>query len=130
MAKDKKQIIFGKPIAILVDGGFFLKRYKQCFRDGSAHDAATVAKNMYTMLLRHVENEELYRILYYDCPPLEKKIHNPISKKLIDYSKTDVAKFMNDFYKELIRLRKVALRLGVLKKRADGRYIPKNLKLY
>ncbi len=54
-----------KPTAILVDGSFFLKRYKHCYPDGKSHDAKTVVKNMYTMLLSHVENEQLYRILYY-----------------------------------------------------------------
>jgi len=128
MTRDKKQIIFGKPIAILVDGAFFMKRYRQCFWNGSTHDPQTVAKNMYTMLLRHVENEELYRILYYDCPPLEKKVHNPISKEVIDYSKTDVAIFMKAFHRELIKLRKVALRLGVLKERSSWQIYPEKLK--
>ncbi len=106
-----------KPTAILVDGAFFLKRYRKCFKDGKHHSPKTVAKNMYTMLLRHVQNEKLYRILYYDCPPLNKKAHNPINKKSIDFSKTDVFQFKNEFYSELKKFRKVALRLGVLKDR-------------
>ena len=31
--------------------------------------------------MNHVENEQLYRILYYDCPSLAKKTHKPLSKK-------------------------------------------------
>ncbi len=118
MTKVKSQrsaIIFGKPIAILVDGAFFFKRYKRCFTNGATHSPAQVAKNMYTMLLRHVENEELYRIFFYDCPPLSKKAHNPISKRPIDFSKTEVAQFRTAFHDELAKLRKVALRMGVLK---------------
>lgn len=115
--KNEEQFRSTKSTAILVDGAFFLKRYKKCFANGKYHDPKTVAKNMYTMLLSHVENERLYRILYYDCPPLSKKAHNPITKKSIDFSKTDVFKFRNEFYSELKKLRKVALRLGTLKDR-------------
>ncbi len=104
-----------KPTAILVDGAFFFKRYRKCFRDAKKHDAITMARNMYTMLLRHVENERLYRILYYDCPPFSKKAHNPITGKPIDFSKTDIATFKYEFYTALKKQRKVALRLGYLK---------------
>jgi uncharacterized LabA/DUF88 family protein len=65
--------------------------------------------------MKHVENEELYRILYYDCPPLDKKAHNPISKRAIDFSKTGVFRYKDRFYRALAKQRKVALRLGVLK---------------
>lgn len=55
---------------------------------------------------------ELYRIFFYDCPPLTKKVHNPVTKKAIDLSKTPSAIWRNVFHDELRRLRKVALRLG------------------
>jgi uncharacterized LabA/DUF88 family protein len=106
-----------KSTAILVDGAFFLKRYRRCFKSAESHDARTVANNMYKMLLDHVEDEELYRILYYDCPPLMKKAHNPITGKSIDFSKTDVALFRLEFFFELKKKRKIALRLGDLKDR-------------
>ena len=104
-----------KPVAILVDGGFFLHRYRYCFGDLYRDGPYKVAKNLHTMLLKHVEKEKLYRILYYDCPPLEKKAHNPITGKSIDFSKTKVAQFRLQFYEELKKLRKVALRMGYLK---------------
>lgn len=78
------------------------------------------------MLMRHVESDELYRILFYDCPPLLKKAHNPITGKVIDFSKTEVSNFRLEFYRELKKLRKVALRLGVLKDRGGWKiYTPK-----
>ncbi len=104
-----------KPIAILVDGGFFLKRYRSCYKDSASHDPQTVAKNMYTMLMSHVDNARLYRILFYDCPPLEKKAHNPITGKCIDFGKSKQADFRREFHNELKKRRKVALRLGYLK---------------
>ena len=103
------------PVAILVDGGFFLNRYRYCFGDPYRDGPTKVAKNLYTMLLKHVEKEKLYRILYYDCPPLEKKAHNPITGKSIDFSKSKTAQFRLQFYEELKKLRKVALRMGYLK---------------
>ncbi len=57
---------------------------------------------------------KLFRIFYYDCPPLQKKAHNPISGKSIDFSKTKTAQWRLAFFAELKKLRKVALRLGDL----------------
>ena len=68
--------------------------------------------------MRHVEHDNkrdtLYRIFYYDCPPLDKKAHLPLSKKSIDFSKTDQYKFRSALFKSLRARRKVALRLGYL----------------
>ena len=48
-----------------------------------------VADIMYAMAHKHVGKRNiLYRIFYYDCMPLGKKAHNPISKKAVDFSKT------------------------------------------
>ncbi|GAB4061179.1 NYN domain-containing protein [Uliginosibacterium sediminicola] len=55
---------------------------------------------------------ELYRIFFYDCPPLDKKMHNPITKKPVDFGKSDEAKFRLELHQCLRTKRKVALRLG------------------
>lgn len=60
------------------------------------------------------KSRELYRIFFYDCPPIEKKAHNPISKKSIDFSKSDEARFRKALHDQLKAKRKVALRLGRL----------------
>jgi len=115
LSKIKKTINLSGPTAILIDVAFFLHRYKVCFRDGNTHDPITVANNLYTIAMRHVENEELYRIFVYDCPPFEEKAQNPISGKTVDFSNTEIANFRRDFHEELIRKRKVAFRRGTLK---------------
>lgn len=112
---DKELFSLNKPVAILVDGSFFLKRYAKCFKNGSSHTPEQVAKNMYTMLMSHVEHDRLYRIFFYDCPPLMKRVHNPITKKSINLAKTEVAQFRIQFHGEIIKMRKVALRIGYLK---------------
>lgn len=71
------------------------------------------------MCLKHLsqakgEKYDLYRIFYYDCLPYDKKQHNPVTGKSIDFAKTDQYKFQTSFLKELRKKRKVALRLGVL----------------
>jgi uncharacterized LabA/DUF88 family protein len=63
---------------------------------------------------RSRERRELYRIFFYDCPPLDIKMHNPISKKAIDFSKSDEAIFRRQLHEHLRGMRKVALRLGHL----------------
>jgi len=77
---------------------------------------AEVAEHLYTMALKHVGNRNiLYRIFYYDCEPLAKKAHNPISGKAIDFSKSDEFKFRSGLIEALKKKRKVALRIGMLK---------------
>jgi uncharacterized LabA/DUF88 family protein len=104
------------PTAILVDGAFFINRFRVLY--GSGHSAEDTVKELYKMCMTHLtqnsKRHELYRIFFYDCPPLTKKIHHPISKKLIDFGKTDVAKFRTELHECLRRQRKVALRLGYL----------------
>jgi uncharacterized LabA/DUF88 family protein len=113
--------------AILVDGAFFLKRYSALYSNGKTHSAEDVANNLYTLCLSHLqddakkfEREHLYRILYYDCAPLNYKIHNPVSKQLIDFSKSREALFRAALFEELKKKRKVALRLGVLKSKSSS----------
>jgi uncharacterized LabA/DUF88 family protein len=76
-----------------------------------------VAIALWHTALKHVDKRagnELYRILVYDCKPLEKKVHNPISGTVIDFKKSSVHDFRIELHRTLICLRKVALRLGEL----------------
>ena len=68
------------------------------------------------MCIGHLDGrkEDLYRVFFYDCPPLSKKAHNPITGNAIDFSKTDEFHFRTGLHMELVKLRKVALRLGRL----------------
>ncbi len=114
------------PTAILVDGGFFIKRYRSIYDFNSPEK---VAKDLYEMCLRHLSpkttnkdkqsnsdnsSRNLYRIFFYDCPPLNKKVHHPITNQPIDYQKSKEAIFRNQLHQELRKLRKVALRLGYI----------------
>lgn len=106
--------------AFLVDGGFFIKRYRIVYPNGINHDPHTVAKNLFHCCISHLEADEsrekwdLYRILFYDCPPILKKVQAPISGRAVDFSKSREAVFRLEFHEELKKLRKVAIRLGHL----------------
>lgn len=104
--------------AILIDGGFFLKRFPIVYRDRAARDPSIVARTMHEMALHHLLSRkgrkiaELYRIFFYDCPPLMKRVHRPISRRAHDFSRDATSKFRIDLHNEIKRLRKTAFRLG------------------
>lgn len=109
-------------VAVLIDGGYFMKRYNALYNKKHDKDAQTIVKDLYTIAHSHVgSNNYLYRIFYYDCLPFENKVHNPISHKCIDFKMSEQATRMNAIIEELKKQRKVALRLGTVKD--SGRWI-------
>lgn len=98
--------------AILVDGGFYRRKYAK----GSEHTPAQAANALVNYCYRHLREphceHELYRIFYYDCKPCSKKIFHPLLNKTVDFSKTSHYSWMNQFLSELTKKRKMALRLG------------------
>lgn len=117
-------------VAILVDGAFFLKRYKKLFniQEYSKETAEQMGVNFYTYVHKHARDKYLYRIFYYDCFPLDKKAHNPITKKSIDFKKTPQYEFRTAFFEELKRKRKVALRIGDIRESNNWLINPKKTK--
>lgn len=98
------------PTAILIDGAFFVIRFR-AIEPHNAFDAKRAAEVAWRWAVAHLspptnggkgkgQRQELYRIFFYDCPPLEKKMHNPISGRAIDYAKSDEAKFRKDLHSE------------------------------
>lgn len=127
--------------AILVDGAFFLRRFKSCFPDHDYGDPKSVANGLLLLANWHLvqrigpskvmedvsrhfqlaESRDFYRLFFYDCPPLAKKMHRPISKLAIDFAKSPQALFRQALHTEVKLLRKVALRLGHLNDTANWR---------
>jgi len=106
--------------AILVDGAFYQKQAYSLF---GQKDAKSRASELMTYCNRHIESGcELYRIFYYDCPPSEKIMYNPLTQKNIDLSKTSLYKWSREFHTELASKRKVALRMGELLE-SSGEYL-------
>lgn len=99
-------------VAVCIDGSFFLKRYFSLTGYDYGRPPERVADDIHRLALAHVGPDKLYRIYFYDCPPYDKKQHNPISKRCINFAKTEVAVFRLALYGALKRKRKVALRFG------------------
>ena len=114
-------------LAILIDGGFFLKRYKTIKGFSNEDEAETVALNLVKYCNAHIKRfnkirtryklspVELYRIYYYDAKPFDGDALNPITKKTISFKKTETFKTRTTIIKTLKKQRKTALRLGFLK---------------
>lgn len=102
--------------AILVDGGFYRKRVNHYIGNISPEERAKELIDHCHRLLScdKYENRNLYRIFYYDCPPIDKNVYNPITKRSVNLGKSEEYKWMTAFLAELKHHRKLALRLGRL----------------
>ena len=101
--------------AILVDGGFYRKRAYYLFGPKSPAERAKELRDYWSAHLkdRH-ENRYLYRVFYYDCPPSDQNVHDPITKHTIKLKDSPEYKWMTEFLGELKHQRKFAVRLGSL----------------
>lgn len=110
-------------VAILIDGGFFLKRLPAVRKDIDAQNPVDVDKAIGQLIWNHLDSilkqyggdkhySLLYRCFYYDARPYLDKAHLPISKKAIDYSKTEQAKFRLSLFDCLRKRPNLAVRLG------------------
>ncbi len=103
-------------VAVMIDGSFFIKRYNHNWNRNKDHSAQQLVDNLYTLAHNHVARKNyLYRIFFYDCLPLEKRVHNPINNTCIVFENTPEAIFRREIIELLKQKRKVALRLGELK---------------
>ncbi len=110
-----------KRTAILVDGAFYRKRALYLRGEKTPTERAN---ELYAYCMAHIKDEksdpnyhedrELYRIFYYDCPPLDKTVYHPLLKKGIAFGHSDTFKWSTAFYDELKKKRKIALRMGKL----------------
>lgn len=105
--------------AFLVDADFFLRQRRFHLGAQTAGDPVAAAKDLRQHCIKHLywrkdQIGRLYRIFVYDCPPLLKKAHHPKSRRAVDFSKTDLARFRIAFHDELRRTPNIALRLGYL----------------
>lgn len=125
-------------IAILIDGGFFLKRLPKLVDrehfaspEAAAESARILCKRHVQHLIKESENcrssrwlDHVYRIFYYDARPYEGTAHHPILNQQIQFAKTKEAAFREALFAEIRRKRKFALRLGKVNK--DDGWLPRN----
>jgi uncharacterized LabA/DUF88 family protein len=132
------------PTAVVIDGAYFLRRFKSSFPDLDSKSAKEISVGVLLLARFHIrhrlmaspilqaidgggaeqtldrspfgleETSELYRIFFYDCPPLTKRLHRPVSHRSLSLAQTPEAQLRLALHKELQSIRKVALRLGRL----------------
>ncbi len=120
-------------IAILIDGGFFIKRLAKLVDEQHRNSAQAVADTAYWMCKRHVQKlmgelfntrrsqwlDHVYRMFYYDAAPYDGIAHHPITNVQIQFGKTPDAAFRRALFSALRRQRKFALRLGKVTREDD-----------
>ena len=115
--------------AILIDGGYLLKRLPAVRPDVDATDADAVAQSVNQLVRGHLNQlnqvyqlpnplQLLYRTFYYDARPYDKKGHTPVGNRSIDYAATRQALFRKRFFEVLRGHPNLAVRLGDVRK--DG----------
>lgn len=109
--------------AILVDGAFYRRRAFHLFGD---KDPQQRAHELIEYCNRHLKDttanrqNQLYRIFYYDCPPMQGNLFHPLTGRSINMGKSDLCKWTNAFFQELANKRKVALRMGDIQERESS----------
>jgi hypothetical protein len=98
-------------VAILIDGGFYRRRAHNIYGNKTPNERAT---ELIDYCRKHLGNDNLYRIFYYDCSPMTKKVFHPLTNKTIDFQKSNLYIWMNTFLTILKSKRKTAIRLGQL----------------
>jgi uncharacterized LabA/DUF88 family protein len=116
-------------IAILIDGGFFLKRLPRLVAAKRCGTPEAVTNMMRLMCRNHVKTltdtdgkrwlDHVYRIFFYDALPYDGVGHHPLENRQIDFGKSDTALFRRELFECLRRQRKVALRLGKVNRESD-----------
>lgn len=120
-------------IAILIDGGFFIKRLPKVVDDRFRGTPQAVAESARVLCKRHVQRligeperqrnsrwlDHVYRLFYYDARPYDGVAHHPIANRRIEFAKTNQAQFREELFQELRQKRKFALRLGKVTRESD-----------
>jgi uncharacterized LabA/DUF88 family protein len=127
-------------IAVLIDGGYFLKRLPKLVEPQFRTTAQQVADTARHLCKRHVQRlahldpdqdaeglwlDHVYRLFYYDAAPYDGVSHHPILNRRIEFGKSEVAAFRRALFSELRHKRKFALRLGHVTKESDWHLSPR-----
>ncbi len=115
--------MFSETTAILVDGAFYRRRSYYLFGEKNPKQRAN---ELVQYCQRHLkgtseqEDNHLYRIFYYDCPPIGGNLYHPLLQKAIPMGKSPTYEWSTAFFGELANKRKVALRMGQIQERESG----------
>jgi len=121
-------------IAVLIDGGFFLKRLPHLVEPQFCTTPAQVAETARVLCKRHVQRlthsehreddcwlDHVYRLFFYDARPYNGICHHPVLNQRIEFAKSEAALFRMSLFSELRQKRKFALRLGYVVRAEEWR---------
>jgi len=96
-------------VAVLIDGAFITKHMRRALRRGRHPEARDFAAFAESCLVP--EHERLLRVFFYDAPPFDRKVHNPISKERVDF-RNRFHDYRTRLLSDLAKLDEFALRKG------------------
>jgi uncharacterized LabA/DUF88 family protein len=99
-----------KSLAILHDGGFTRRRLYRLL--GNRHPTADDILRLSAAICRG--DEDLFRIYYYDCLPLEGTRRHPLLDEPVDFGRSPTANRMKSLLDRLAHSNHVAFRRGVI----------------
>lgn len=116
-------------IAILIDGGYFLKRIRKELPPENTSTAEQIAKTVRRLCFNHIARitgnrgrfwqQHLYRVFFYDAEPYSGVAHHPIANRQIEFAKSAQALDRLALFEQLRKERKLALRLGKVSRDRD-----------
>ena len=122
-------------IAILIDGGYFLKRIRKELAPEHTSTPEQIAKTVRRLCFNHIARitgnrgrfwqQHLYRTFFYDAEPYTGVAHHPIANRPIEFAKSALALDRQALFEQLRKERKLALRLGKVNRDHDWTLAPR-----
>ena len=115
-------------VAILIDGGFFVRRLPRLTDPAILSDPERADQVLADLVDGHLKQLNLtagtmnpysllYRCFFYDAPPYTEQGHLPVSKRAVNYAKSPRAVFQLALLEHLRNHSDFALRLGEVRRR-------------
>ena len=114
-------------VAILIDGGFFLKRLRKIRPAVKMADAVAIRQAIHQLVNSHLQQINqiervpnaralLYRVFYYDAYPYQGKEHRPVSGQAVNFADSETARSRLNLFQELRSMPNTAVRLGEVRR--------------
>ena len=114
-------------VAILIDGGFFLKRLRKIRPEVKMADSAAIKQTIHQLVNSHLQQINqverapnprslLYRVFYYDAGPYQGKEHRPVSGQAVNFAESETAQSRLNLFQELRSMPNTAVRLGEVRR--------------
>ena len=114
-------------VAILIDGGFFLKRLRKVRPEVKMADTTAVKNAIHQLVNSHLQQINqvervpnprslLYRVFYYDAYPYQGKAHKPVSGQAVKFAESETARSRLNLFQELRSMPNTAVRLGEVRR--------------